>query len=176
MSGHYYFAYGSNLHPLRLRLRAPGARALGPARLRRYSLRFHKLGRDGSGKCDASYTGCRTDLVHGVVYRVARRDLRTLDRAEDAGRGYRCERVTVDFGGRRRLVVTYTALPAAIRAGRFPFDWYLGFVARGARHHGLPGAYVSVLEGSSAVRDSHRGRTHHHLRIMRIGAPPYRRR
>ena len=48
-----YFAYGSNLHPERLRERVPSAESLGVARLEAHVLRFHKRGRDGSGKCDA---------------------------------------------------------------------------------------------------------------------------
>ena len=38
-----YFAYGSNLHPPRLRARTPSARALGRADLEGYRLLFHKL-------------------------------------------------------------------------------------------------------------------------------------
>lgn len=46
-----YFAYGSNLCVRRLRRRVPSARALGPARLDGWTLRWHKRGEDGSGKC-----------------------------------------------------------------------------------------------------------------------------
>ena len=47
-----YFAYGSNLHSGRLRSRAPGAQALGAARLRGVRLVCNKLGRDGTAKAN----------------------------------------------------------------------------------------------------------------------------
>lgn len=176
MSPLYYFAYGSNLHPLRLRLRTPGARRLGTAHLRGYRLRFHKVGRDKSAKCNAWSTGERRDLVHGVVYRIARRDLLALDRAEDLGRGYRRLRVQVTLRGRRRIVNSYVALPEAIAEGLAPMDWYRGYVLRGARHQGLPGRYIRRLGMVPAVRDRNAARRAGHLRVMRRGAAPYRRR
>jgi gamma-glutamylcyclotransferase len=176
MSPLYYFAYGSNLHPRRLRLRTPGARPLGRANLRGYRLRLHKLGQDKSAKCDVCYTGRRDDLVHGAVYRLPRRDRIALDRAEDLGRGYRRVRLHVNLRGRRRMVFTYVALPEAIADGLAPFDWYLAYVLRGARYHGLPGGYVRRLRGGKAVRDDDAARRLHHRGVTLSGAPPYRRR
>lgn len=172
----YYFAFGSNLHPSRLRSRAPSARPLGRARLRGHGIRFHKLGRDGSAKCDAWRTGCREDQVLGVVYRMARRDLRALDRAEDLDRGYERVRLMVDVAGRRRAVLTYRALPAAVREGLSPFDWYRQYVVHGARHHGLPGRYIRRLEEVAAVADLDQRRKRRNLNVARRGASPYRRR
>jgi hypothetical protein len=172
----YYFAYGSNLHPVRLRLRTPRARPLGRARLRGHGIRFHKLGRDGSAKCDAWPSGSREDQVLGVVYRMARRDLRALDRAEDLGRGYERVRLTVDLAGRRRAVFTYRALPAAVAEGLSPFDWYRQYVVRGARHHGLPGRYIRCLEEVADTVDADHRRRRRNLSVARRGASPYRRR
>jgi hypothetical protein len=176
MSALYYFAYGSNLHPWRLRLRTPGARSVGRAHLRGYRLCFHKLGQDRTAKCDAWHTGRRDDLVQGAVYRLPRRDRIALDRAEDLGRGYRRARLQVNLRGRRRMVFAYLALPEAIADGIAPLDWYLAFVLRGARHHGLPGAYVRRLRGVEAVRDEDGARRRLHQSVMLGGAPPYRRR
>jgi len=81
-----YFAYGSNLHPPRLRERTPSARVRGKALLRGYRLKLHKRGRDLSAKCDAARTGRREDLVRGVVYRIARGERRLLDRVLRTGR------------------------------------------------------------------------------------------
>jgi gamma-glutamylcyclotransferase (GGCT)/AIG2-like uncharacterized protein YtfP len=175
--GHlYYFAYGSNLHPLRLHGRAPSARVLGRAWLRGCRLRFHKRGRDGSAKCDAWRTGWRGDLVHGVVYQVARGDRQALDRVEDVGCGYDRTLVWVSVGGRRRAVFTYLARPEAIAEGLRPFDWYLGYVVSGARHHGLPGRYLAGLRREEALRDGDAPRRLLNRRVLLRGAPPYRRR
>lgn len=172
----YYFAYGSNLHPLRLRSRAPSARVVGRAGLRGYRLRFHKRGRDGSAKCDARWTGRRSDLVYGVVYSIARGDRRALDLAEDLGRGYDRERVWVSLGVRRRVVFAYLTRREAIEEELRPLDWYLDFVSRGARHHGLPGRYLLEIEREEVLRDPHGARRRFNRRVLLSGAPPYRRR
>jgi gamma-glutamylcyclotransferase len=52
----YYFAYGSNMSLSRLRERVPSAEAVGCFSLNGHDLRFHKLSKDGSGKCDAFFT------------------------------------------------------------------------------------------------------------------------
>ena len=170
----YYFAYGSNLHPERLRTRAPSARVLGNARLRGYRLRFHKRGRDSSAKCDAWRTGQRTDLVHGVVYSIARSDGRALDLAEDLGRGYDREPVWVTLGVRRRIVFSYLTRPEAIDDDLRPLDWYLDYVLRGARHHGLPGRYLSRIARENAVQDPERARRRVNRCVLLTGAKPYR--
>jgi hypothetical protein len=172
----YYFAYGSNLHPERLRTRAPSARALGRARLRGYRLQFHKRGRDSSAKCDAWRTGRRTDLVYGVVFSVARSDRRVLDAAEDIGCGYDRKLVSVTLGVRRRIVFSYLTRPEAIDANLRPLEWYLGFVLRGARHHGLPGRYLSRIAREDATQDPERTRHRRNRRVLLTGAKPHRRR
>lgn len=172
----YYFAYGSNLHPMRLRARTRSASVLGRARLRGYRLRFHKRGRDLSAKCDAWRTGRREDMVHGVLYRIARGDRRILDRAEDLGQGYDRVRLRVSVSGRQRVVFTYLARREAIAVGLRPFDWYLEYVQRGARHHGLPGRYLQRLRREASVRDRSSVRRRLNRRVLLSGAPPYRRR
>jgi len=52
MSTLYYFAYGSNLHPLRLQARLSSAQLIGTTILPGYALKFHKLGHCLSGKCN----------------------------------------------------------------------------------------------------------------------------
>jgi gamma-glutamylcyclotransferase len=46
------FAYGSNMLSARLRERVPSARPAGTACLPGFSLRWHKVSVDGSGKCN----------------------------------------------------------------------------------------------------------------------------
>jgi hypothetical protein len=74
-----YFAYGSNMSLARLQARTPSARRLGTAVLESHDLRFHKAGKDGSGKCDVVHTG-GAECVYGVLYEIdAERD--RLERA-----------------------------------------------------------------------------------------------
>ncbi len=140
----HYFAYGSNLHPARMRLRVPSARQLGCAVLTGHVLRFHKQSyKDGSAKCDAHYTGLSQDRVYGAVYRLAAAEKEALDRIE--GPGYEIAERVVIREGSQQAVFLYRARPEAIAADLQPFDWYHALVVEGARHHGLPPAYVKSL-------------------------------
>jgi gamma-glutamylcyclotransferase len=176
MRPHHYFAYGSNLHPLRLRERTPSARVMGKALLRGYRLKLHKRGRDLSAKCDAARTGRRQDLVRGVVYRIARGERRFLDREEQIGTGYDRVRLLVSLHGRPRLVFTYVARPEAIAQGLRPFDWYLDYVLRGGRYHGLSGRYLAGLARTERQRDSDTARRRSNHRVLLQGAMLRRRR
>ena len=148
----HYFAYGSNLHPERMRRRVPSARPLGCAVLTGHVLRFHKQSRkDGSGKCDAHYTGRPQDRVYGAVYSLAAAEKAALDAVE--GPGYEVAERVVIHAGTQRAVFLYRARPDAVRRGLRPFDWYHALVVSGARHHGLPEAYVERLAAVAANPD-----------------------
>ncbi|RMD60293.1 MAG: gamma-glutamylcyclotransferase, partial [Planctomycetota bacterium] len=60
-----YFAYGSNMSTPRLRRRVSRAVPVATARLPGCRLAFHKLGADGSGKCDACPAGRAEEVVWG---------------------------------------------------------------------------------------------------------------
>jgi gamma-glutamylcyclotransferase (GGCT)/AIG2-like uncharacterized protein YtfP len=140
----HYFAYGSNLHPARMRLRVPSARQLGCAVLTGHVLRFHKQSiKDGSAKCDAHYTGRSQDRVYGAVYSLAPEEKAALDTIE--GPGYEIAERVVIHDGNHQAVFLYRARPEAIAADLQPYDWYHALVVAGARHHGLPPTYVDSL-------------------------------
>jgi len=162
-----YFAYGSNLHPERLRQRTPSCRALGIARLAGYTLRFHKRGRDGSGKGNAFLTGNPDDEVWGVVYSLAAEEKASLDQAESLGCGYNV--VTQSLGllaGAVHEVFFYVADSAYIDHALWPYTWYKNLVIEGARIHRLPSAYIEHLEQVSAIDDPDATRHAIHRRIV----------
>jgi hypothetical protein len=148
-----YFAYGSNLHPLRLGARAPSARLVGRAALPGHALRFNKLGADGSGKCNAVATGRPRDEVLGVVYALAEAEVAELDRAEGEGLGYARARLEVRGDQGWLPVFTYLALPAAVAEDRPPFHWYKALVLCGAELHGFPAHYLRTIAGIASVVD-----------------------
>jgi len=155
-----YFAYGSNLHPARLAARLAAPRLLGVARLDDHVLRFHKRGRDGSGKCSID-PGC--GCVHGALYALSPSDKRTLDRSEGVGAG--STRTLVELPG-RGAVNTYVAMADAVDDTLLPFDWYLGLVLTGARFQRFPGTYLRAL-GSIATRpDPDEARAQEHARLL----------
>jgi len=146
-----YFAYGSNMLHARLARRVPSAEPVGVARLPRHTLRFHKRGGDGSGKCNAFRTGRDEDVVYGVVYEVDGDRLERLHQAE--GPGYEFVNVNVEMNGEVVEAVTYRARHAWIEDALAPYSWYQSFVVAGAREHGLPRDYVVSIENVFARRD-----------------------
>jgi len=148
-----YFAYGSNMSAARLRARVSSAEKVGLARLPGHQLRFHKVSKDGSGKCDAFYTGHAEDTAYGVLYAIRQEHLKVLDGFEGKGFGYERKRVAViDISGRTLEAQTYVA--TKIDPDLRPFDWYKEHVLRGARANHLPESYVSAVEGIPSDKDS----------------------
>ena len=148
----YYFAYGSNLSSPRLTNRVPSAVILATGQLRRHRLRFHKIGRDGSAKCNALYTGLSGDRVLGAVFRINPADRRLLDQAEGLALGYESKEVLiVTPGGERIEAFTYYA--TRIDPGNRPFHWYKEHVLRGLREHGFSGDYLRAVEEIASVED-----------------------
>lgn len=153
------FAYGSNLCVARMLARAPRARVLATGRIGGHALRWHKKGRDGSGKCDAIETGDETDEVWGAVYEMPAADKRALDGFEGLGEHYFEKSVLVHArDGRGIGARMYVASPRWIDEGAKPWRWYLGHVLAGAREHGLPPDYVSMLERVPCDEDPDRAR------------------
>lgn len=163
----WYFAYGSNMSVRRMTARVPSAEAVGIACLPHYRLAFHKIGRDGSGKCDI--TPCKSNEVHGVIYRMARRHKPLLDACEDLGRGYRDQRLAVAAAdGSNLQVFTYVALRRD--ASLLPFDWYLRHLVEGADEHRLPRPYRDRLAATESLDDPDRQRRARELSIYAFGS------
>jgi hypothetical protein len=148
-----YFAYGSNMSLLRLRQRVPAARPLGSAILRGHDLRFHKRGRDGSGKCDAFQVSDPGIQLIGALYDIPLSGKTDLDRIEGLGAGYEEKMVPVlDPGGSWHEAVTYFATD--IHDGLQPYCWYKHHVLTGARELELPASYIAKIEAVAMVPDS----------------------
>lgn len=147
-----YFAYGSNMSPKRLLQRVPSAVVVGVASLPGHRLAFHKIGRDGSAKCDAAWTNATTDCVHGVIYRIDSGHKLRLDAKEGLGRGYEQKAVEVQLRDHSRssaFLYYATHVDASLR----PFTWYREHVLRGAYEHALPEPYIAAIHAVDAVDD-----------------------
>lgn len=136
-----YFAYGSNMDPDQMRERAPGARALGPARLPGHRLFFTHDSAGWAGGV-ASISPDASSDVWGVLWRIDDRDLAALDEYEGYPAAYTRTTVTVEIAGGRRDALVYVAMPTV---GKRPSEVYLECIVRGAEAHGLPGEYVESL-------------------------------
>lgn len=145
-----YFAYGSNLHPARMRARVPSARVVAVGRVPGFRLAFRKSGRDGSAKCDLEPAPEAT--VWGALYRFAAAEQPALDAAE--GPGYYIARVTVATAEGVVEAFTYRARRDWIDEAAVPYDWYRDLVLAGARAHDLPQMYVAAIAGIDAIADA----------------------
>ena len=155
-----YFAYGSNLDPVQMASRCPGARTTGLAVLREHRLVF-PLHSDHWGGGVASVQPGHGAVVWGALFELADADLDALDRHEgfrgagDEHNVYDREQVTVeitraDDGSipRRVRAWTYVARPANPTP---PSRRYLDVILRGAAHHRLPADYVAALAGLPVI-------------------------
>lgn len=166
----YYFGYGSNMLLSRIRSRVPSADPVVNARLDGYRLRFHKRSRDGSGKCNI----VRDDScsVHGVLFTVSASDLQSLDEAEQQGRRYRRQRVTVCGPDETSEAFAYVAEPFYVDNSLLPYEWYHALVLAGARQHGLPDSYVAELTSVRTCPDPNRKRRQKHKSLLEDAGYP----
>lgn len=140
-----YFAYGSNLCTNRLRLRkVESATFVAIGVLRRYRLYFHKRSTDGSGKCNAIFTGNINDEVPGVIFEILSCEKRFLDSAEGLGAGYEEKQVAIATSDSEYQCYTYVAERSYIVETLRPYSWYRDVVEAGAREHGFPDAYIQA--------------------------------
>lgn len=162
----FYFAYGSNMSSKRLEQRVPSAKAISPAKLSSHRLKFHKVGQDGSGKCDIEHTGEPQDFVMGVIYEVPISELPALDKAEGLGAGYEKKDVSLHTHAKNELITAFTYYATHIDQDVIPFDWYKEHVLIGAEEHQLPVAYIqSAVTSITAKPDPDKDRHKKELQI-----------
>lgn len=150
----------------RLRARVPSAVALGCHSLNEHDLRFHKFGKDGSGKCDAYFTANADDVIYGALFEIDPNEKPTLDKAESLGHGYDEKEVVVTAqNGTLIQAVTYVAI--IVDQSLQPFSWYMNHVLIGAREASLPAEYierkinsVAVIEDKDKERDANQRAIH----------------
>lgn len=142
-----YAAYGSNLHPQRLRERIRSATLRGTAFLRKYTLQFHKRGQDESAKC--GITDCGAGL-HVAVYEVDGTDRKVLDGIEGVGKGYEVDEINVPgFGKCFTYVASHTHIDELLQ----PFDWYREMVLLGCLRHAFPAPYCAQIAALPVIED-----------------------
>ena len=105
----YYFAYGSNLHPVRLRERGLPAQLIGGTELRHHRLAFHKKGQDESSKCNLVRTDGEYDRVYGAIYELDSKHKNDLDSFEGKGYGYIDQNIMLQHQGQEYNCFTYFA-------------------------------------------------------------------
>jgi gamma-glutamylcyclotransferase len=171
MSGQtYYFAYGSNMAIERLKKRVSSAELLSTATLPEHRLKFHKPSKkDGSGKCDAAFSGNSEDRVLGALYLIQTSQLSELDNFEGRGYGYDRKTVLVHTAS-DKFFSAETYVATKFDSSLRPLDWYKEHVLRGARAIELPSSYIESIEAVVADIDTDTKRRENELAIY--GLPP----
>jgi len=155
-----YFAYGSNLDPVQMADRCPGATVVGLAELREHRLAFPLTSHDWGGGV-ASVAVAHSSSVWGVVYELSDENLAALDRYEhfvatgDQHNLYDRETVSVslvraDDGSFPRRLHVWIYIARAANPSP-PSRRYLDAIVGGARHHKLPDDYVARLAATPVV-------------------------
>jgi gamma-glutamylcyclotransferase (GGCT)/AIG2-like uncharacterized protein YtfP len=131
-----HFAYGSNMSRALMRVRCPGAAALGIATLSGW--RF-VINPEGFGSV-APQPGAR---VHGVLWRLTARDLAAVNAYESVDSAlYLRRQLPVRCGERQAAALVYIAR----RQGEgVPRPGYMDVVVEAARDWNLPEAYIRSL-------------------------------
>lgn len=149
----YYFAYGSNLHPVRLMERVPSAKFICVTEIKKHALTFHKKGKDGSTKCDLFQTGEEADVVYGAIYTLDASDKAALDGFEGKGAGYMDTQILLRFTDKEYNCFTYIAQQSHIVENLQPYHWYKKLVVLGAEYLKFPDAYISAIESVESKED-----------------------
>jgi hypothetical protein len=152
----YYYAYGSNLHPLRLLERVPSAELVGVAAHPKHKLYFHKRSNDGSSKCNMFNSGIESDVTYGAIYKLNSAHKSVLDRFEWMGSGYMDKQIMLTHDGKKYCCFTYCAQQSYIVDNLNPYHWYKKLVILGARYLEFPESYISSIETAQSIDDPDR--------------------
>jgi len=149
-----YAAYGSNLHPVRLRSseRCPCARLLGTCVLSGWRLFFRKRSFDGSAKCDAKQTGDSAHELQIALYDIPSSEEPALDAVEGLGHGYRTAQVPVTVAGEHLRAKVYLAQEDFL-IDDVPYDWYKQMVVLGVAYHGFSVPYQDAIWAARSKAD-----------------------
>ena len=134
------------------------------ARLDGHQLVWHKVGKDGSAKCDIVEDLSNSAAVWGVLYEIDPNQRSSLDQVEGLGVGYDEKQVEVDCSGELYGCLTYQAIQTDDSI--WPFGWYKALVVAGARQNSLPPSYVSLLQTAETVADPDERRRARNLSLI----------
>lgn len=155
-----YAAYGSNLHPVRLRERVASAQFISRGFVPDWGLCFHKRSKDGSGKCNIvpGHTG-----IHVAVFDISVEDKVELDAIEGIGSGYLHLDLQVPGIG---VCATYAAADTHIDDTLLPYSWYRELVTLGAETHRFPAEYVNAIAAMPCCEDPDEARRSKNLETI----------
>ena len=149
----YYFAYGSNIHPIRLTKRIKSAQFISAYKLDNYKLKFNKISKDNSSKCNIELSSNTADKVYGVIYEIDELDLKKLDLVEGLNKGYIHKAFMLDAKLNKKSFFTYVAVPEFIDEDNKPYKWYKDMVIAGMEYYIFNPDYINNVKILEAKED-----------------------
>lgn len=147
-----YFAYGPDLNPGHMALRAPGYRSLGVARLTDHWFGFPRY----SPSDRSALIGLTTvpgSIVWGALYEIPEEDVPILHHLHGFVAGsppalneHVLKVVTVQQPNYPDPVTAETYVPVPDDRKAQPSAGYMAGILDGARYYGLPKAYLAALQ------------------------------
>ena len=152
MAQFLYFGYGSNMLTKKLKDRCPSAVKIDVCRTKEYTLKFHKVSSDDSGKGDMAKAESETDELYGVAFSIDKSEESNLDGAEGYGYGYDKKEIDVE-GITKGPLRVWTYYATNIDPELKPYHWYKRQTVEGARENGLPEDYIKKIEDFESIQD-----------------------
>ena len=125
-----YFAYGSNMNPLRMKERGVQYYSREHLILPEWSLKFHKITFEPN-KGAANIVKDRSGVVEGVLYEVTMEGIVNLDKYEHYPTEYDRVTLTTSHDGIEKEILTYIAHSHKTREGLKPSREYLEHLLAG---------------------------------------------
>ena len=140
----YYFAYGSNMNPNRMKERGVNFLRREHATLSGWKLTFNKVASRNHNEGYANIERDDEGVVEGILYTIQDADIETLNKYE--GYPIHYERLVVDIvteEGERKETITYIANHDKVREGIKPRKDYMNQLLKGCDL--LPIEYCKML-------------------------------
>lgn len=141
----FYFAYGSNMDPDRVRKRGIVFDQILGGTLRGYGLRFQKKSTVQTGAGHANIVVSNDEFVEGLLFKLSGEDqIEKMDPFERVPTNYSRDTIHVDSKAGRVAAWTYFANPDVMDLNLKPPRWYLDHLLEGRPY--LSSSYVRQLE------------------------------
>lgn len=146
-----YFAFGSNLDPVRMKQRGVAFTSRQKALLGDYELAFNKMNHQRPGSAFANIMPKPGGVVEGLLYEIDEQGLKNLDKYEGVPKHYTRKEVTLWLPETNEKVraVTYIAQKKMVQKGLKPTKIYLSHLLAGKKF--LSAGYFARLNNQPTV-------------------------
>jgi len=128
----YYFAYGSNMDPERMKKRIGYLPPRQKALLKGWKLVFNKVATRNPREGYANITKDEKETVEGILYEIEEQDLKKLDNYEGHPYHYDRKEMEVELeDGTKVKAWVYVANPNMVKEGLKPSREYLSHLLKG---------------------------------------------